>query len=1380
MQLADLENTKGTQVNTTSRWHMNRAGILNFWHYDDEEFYFEEGRIILRGTNGSGKSVTMQSFLPLVLDGDTRPKRLDPFGSRDRRLEYYLLGETEEGHTDRTGYLWLEFYHTEKQLYKTIGIGLRARRGVASIGFWGFLLDDGRRINRDLWLYDHDLWLEHKIKIPINRKRLEEIFSDGGQVVQEKDTYRDMVNKALFGFEDIDSYQDLLKLLLELRSPKLSKDFKPTSMYKILTKALPPLHEKDLSPLTSVLEDMDQITDRLDELQDHHTSLEKLNRNYERYCNFLLQMYSKRLLETLNEKVLLTKDMDSLSLKKGKAEVDENDIVVNLEINIQKLKQVDEEYEILNRSEAMEKQRELEHSNEFLVNTKTQLDIVNARINNNTKRVNKIENEIIHLDEIAQELSTIQNDYIRELENYARMIEFREHDVYQNFYQQEAKGEEKWIINWKNDLHNHKNKLLVAQNVARQLNEATKAVAEAEIQLGDAHQDRVLLEEQYSVEEDILRKLKQHMKEDLQIWHKQLTQLVIEDDQLRECLRSITSIATSMRHYDLVRQPIIEIFEKQNNELIRSYAELQQKQKQLQEEYTKVDQEIQEWQDFKEPEPARTTNRLSSRKQRQTEMGAPLYSACEFESWLNENEQAQLEETLIQAGLLDAWIVPGGKISLWNPDNEEEIWFEPNPVKGSTLANVLKGVPPLNSGLSMQDIQTVLKSVLWSQETFAKDNHGVMNQVYINSNGIFRLGPLLGKNVSKTRAQYIGIETRLRTKQIEIERLQIILEQIREQIEIINNDISINYKQQRKLIEEKNSFPSDTELQNQIDKLLNCTSRIVESMKQEQKVEVWYKQKATNKNEIQLRLLELTEDWSSLKQEKSISEAIEICGSYGNLISELSSSLNRVRDVRHSYETQKNQKLEVVDQLNSDYEEKNKYEDRYQKYTTRTNQLQLLIKDMDIETVYVQLQKAKRLKIEIPQTLEGLREKKVQVSKIITAYNKDLEYKDEKLQNCSMKMQKTMSFWHREIENSPIAEFREYASIIDDEKIIYKLCQQIITEFGTSFDSVNKDMMTQKLITIHSEVNASLIEYVINIESIDPERMIVVSKQDLSHAIPLIQLLQEVKELIEEQQTLLTEKDRELYEKIILQSVGRAIRLRIHRARDWVAQMNNLMKQRDTSSGLQLSLQWRAISSETVDELETATLVDLLLRDSHRLDDAEIEQVVVHFRNRILSARQSAEEEQGAFRDYMYALLDYRTWFEFILCYRKNEKAPYKELKDSKFNVLSGGEKAMSMYIPLLAAMYSRYSDANSDAPKIISLDEAFAGVDEINIRDMFLLLTDMDFDYMMTSQVLWGCYDSVPNLAIYDIHRPKDSNVVTLFHYRWNGKKLTLVDTKV
>ena len=42
-----------------SRWQANKIGLINFWYYDEQEFPFVKGRMLLRGSNGSGKSVTM-------------------------------------------------------------------------------------------------------------------------------------------------------------------------------------------------------------------------------------------------------------------------------------------------------------------------------------------------------------------------------------------------------------------------------------------------------------------------------------------------------------------------------------------------------------------------------------------------------------------------------------------------------------------------------------------------------------------------------------------------------------------------------------------------------------------------------------------------------------------------------------------------------------------------------------------------------------------------------------------------------------------------------------------------------------------------------------------------------------------------------------------------------------------------------------------------------------------------------------------------------------------------------------------------------------------------------------------------------------------------
>lgn len=96
----------------------------------------------------------------------------------------------------------------------------------------------------------------------------------------------------------------------------------------------------------------------------------------------------------------------------------------------------------------------------------------------------------------------------------------------------------------------------------------------------------------------------------------------------------------------------------------------------------------------------------------------------------------------------------------------------------------------------------------------------------------------------------------------------------------------------------------------------------------------------------------------------------------------------------------------------------------------------------------------------------------------------------------------------------------------------------------------------------------------------------------------------------------------------------------------------------------------------------------------------------------------------------------------------------------------------MAMYVPLFSAVVAKYAGARSDAPKLISLDEAFAGVDETNIRDMFRLMVEFDFNFMINSQILWGDYDTVPGLAIYQLIRPENAKFVSVIRYIWNGKR--------
>ena len=269
-----------------SKWQLNRIGLLDFWYYDDQEFEFLEGRMLLRGANGSGKSVTMQSFIPLLLDGNMRPERLDPFGSRARKMENYLLEEGDE-REERTGYLYMELKRTDSDTYTTIGMGIRARKNK-KLDTWYFCVTDGRRVGKDLFLYK-----DVQNRITCTKQELKNRLGEGGRVMETQGEYAQCVNRLLFGFETIEEYQEMLELLIQLRTPKLSKDFKPSVINEILSRSLQTLSEDDLRPMSEAIENMDNQKTNLDTLDDSVRAAEQIEKAFDQYNQIVL--YDKAL-----------------------------------------------------------------------------------------------------------------------------------------------------------------------------------------------------------------------------------------------------------------------------------------------------------------------------------------------------------------------------------------------------------------------------------------------------------------------------------------------------------------------------------------------------------------------------------------------------------------------------------------------------------------------------------------------------------------------------------------------------------------------------------------------------------------------------------------------------------------------------------------------------------------------------------------------------------------------------------------------------------------------------------------------------------------------------------------------------------------------------
>jgi viral A-type inclusion protein, putative len=80
--------------------------------------------------------------------------------------------------------------------------------------------------------------------------------------------------------------------------------------------------------------------------------------------------------------------------------------------------------------------------------------------------------------------------------------------------------------------------------------------------------------------------------------------------------------------------------------------------------------------------------------------------------------------------------------------------------------------------------------------------------------------------------------------------------------------------------------------------------------------------------------------------------------------------------------------------------------------------------------------------------------------------------------------------------------------------------------------------------------------------------------------------------------------------------------------------------------------------------------------------------------------------------DYMLAEIEPRRWYDLAMFYERDNNQEIKPLTTQAINSFSTGERVRCYYIPMFALLEIVQSQMNSDAPRILLMDEAFAPVD--------------------------------------------------------------------
>ncbi|WP_180954829.1 TIGR02680 family protein [Bacillus sp. V3-13] len=1354
-----------------NKWKMNRAGLLNFWYYDEEVFDFSDGKLLLRGSNGSGKSVTMQSFLPVLLDGKKSPDRLDPFGSKARRMEDYLLGEKEVvNREERTGYLFLEYKKENSSQYITTGIGLQAKRHK-DMKFWGFVITDNRRIGEGFQLYQN----HHSEKIPLSAKELENRIGDGGQVVRSQREYMNLVNKYIFGFQTVEAYDELIKLLIQLRSPKLSKDFRPTVIYEILESALPPLGDDDLRHLSDTIENMDQARQQLEQLEREHRAAKKLVDVYDQYNRYILAEKADYLLKTETSYQTTAKKKDEteeliqkLSKEIAQLQSDQEDLKRRKEV-------AEGERERLSKHEVWGLQKELARLEGAIAGLQrdfqkkhNQLDAKKSQELTQRAKLDEISLAIFQLDKEEAEI-------LDDMELDAREAAFSQHPVnVEDLHRHGGKPFDFTV--WEKEASAHANLLdeiksdfLYQERYKVEMESKYREASELRQQIDSLRNEQADLEKLF--END-----KQQLEDLVYQWIDQHPELEITGQAKQDLSRNIHFLYDDAS-YDDVKAPVIDAIHAYQQKLVQEIARINHSLDLKDQEKGGYEEERNRWKNMNDPEPDRAEATSVFRAQL-TEKGkafVPFYAAVDFQDHVPDDQKERIEAAIKQSGILDSIIIedPG--------EVQDDRYIRPNPsMFGHTLADYLK--PDLENGhpVSKQLIDNVLRTILIGDEP-SIDTAGTIS---IDENGFYRIGDLFGHAPKEGTPRFIGRSSRKRFQKEKIAEFEAKIEAVTKEINELQkqaDELGSLYEDAKQL---KDTFPVDQDLREIYHQLQKYRNDIEARQNSFARVDAQYKEAARQYQELKQKIQDKSKQVELKLDLESYTDALHFMKSYLSYLNELKIMNIRMANYRKDQQLVEQRIAELEGEILEAAGERNELEGNIKKAKADMEAVQNQLKLQGIDEIQQRIQQVQRDLTEIDLSLDLVKGRLPARQENIKQHKAELEV-----------LKRETSFWaglYESWKHALDSELSRKFLAVDDPSP-----DAIFSQFQSDLKKYDRAKMNEQLTKAYYNEQPNLMEYrlteydqpfelpeSLNYDDLNANEQLQVQQwlQVNRRKIVLMEyqgqkvspyyVFDSLEQELETQQQWLDEQDRQLYEDIILKSVGAILRSRIQRAEKWIKQMDRLMESRNSSSGLTFSIAWKPKTAETEEELDTKELVELLQMNSKFLKEEDLNKITRHFQSKISKAKELIElrNEGNTLHQVLKEVLDYRKWFSFILSYRR-EGEPKRELTNNAFYKFSGGEKAMAMYIPLFTAAYSRYQEAAPTAPYIISLDEAFAGVDENNIRDMFQVVEELGFNYIMNSQALWGDYDTVSGLSICELVRPKNADFVTVIRYRWDGQ---------
>lgn len=1342
-------------------YKITKIGLLNFWYFDDEEFNFFDGKLLLRGSNGSGKSVTMQSFIPLILDGNKMPTRLDPFGTKEKKIEDYLLGPSDgEQKDDAIGYLYMETYNKDKDKYITVGMGLYARKGRPT-DFWGFAIKDGRRIGIDFQLYK-----SYSTKVLMSKKELKANIGVDNVFVETTKEYKSLVNDLLFGFKDLDSYDEFINVLLQLRSSKLSKEYNPTKLMTILSSVLQPLTDDDIRPLSEAIEDTNRTKEKLDGLNDNLKDIANLSKTYQNYNEIILYNKCKAVFESQDlinsiEKDITDKEQHMSSIQERLVEIDNNISLLEQElINVMtKLSSIDDK----NLKDYTEKLNDIKND---ISKTEETVENIKRKLERNIERERKyqydidvIGNKIYDKD---KEIKSLMED-ITSLSEEVRILDMNigtnSSDI--NFEYLEDK-----ITNYKNKLNKILGKLEEKEILESSLSRLEEENEKLKKKLEYQENEKMNCEKKLNEEID-------NFKDQINLLNKQSKVVKIDDDNKKRIFDLIDQYSfknyieakdifqSCVKHYEanLIadKSNIENKIDIENKELAILNDELKCLQDADELEYQ--DEEL-----TKESEKFLNDNNIPF---------TTLYKVIEFKNDILDEDKNKIEELLISMNILNAKIVPSKYLK--DVCGVKSIFLKKGLPKKNNILTFFNIID--NDVIAKEELIDILSSISISSE----------DKFYINSNN-YELDFIVGYPSNKYKSKYIGL---IKRQEEHRNQINLKIEEINNKEKIISNYKNLLLSTNDKLEDTKrvfSMFPNNkdlSELSTNIVKLETSIDLIFKNSKElleeSNKLNNDIKNKFDEINKIRGNI-DIPLNIVSYKNSLLLLEVLQ--KNIGLLKGAVSA-----KELYNEQRTSMTLSLEgIKDELEYQNEELTDKNRLLGELLSKKKAIDDILSNPEYEKLIDELKMLTERSKQIPIENNQLREEKGKLENTIENLTNSLAESREYLIKEELKCELRRYILNKEYNLKYVYQDEE----LDLSKILIDLKNRDNSDLTRAFENyimafnnykqslLDYHLITKEIFNNNEELIKEYLEKGLTEREIN-EILNIMNRQDLETTyqgkkLNIYELANCLRDAIKESESYINTQERHLFEDILLKTVGNKIRDRIESSKEWVKRINEIMRETQIDSNLSFELEWKSKTAFTEDELDTKELVRLLKIDAGQLTPKDSEKLITHFRSQIKKELEFNEKVNDSYSNIIFKVLDYRNWFEFKLYY-KRRLGEKKELTNKVFSVLSGGERAKSMYVPLFASVYAKLLNAREYALRIIALDEAFAGVDNSNIREMFDILSQLNLDYILTSQSLWGDFDTVKELSICELIKDEIHKAVAVRHYRWNGKAKEILE---